>query len=189
MKLLDVLKRHPVASRTSLRSKLPPSVYEWLHINDRDWLEAQLPPSRREGRPWLETDMSGHDVKLSLEVRQSAIKLRGAAGRPIRITKTLIGKELNKVRTFLTRKSLDKLPLTSKALTEEVESREAFAVRRLHWAAECFRNEKTRPPRYSLKTRTGVVLILWRSPHMRRIFEEVWSSLQDGLTLSSSEAA
>jgi hypothetical protein len=56
----------------------------------------------------------------------------------------------------LIQKHLDKLPLTAKVLTDVVETRESFALRRIDWVASCYTEENVCPQRWQLIRRAGL---------------------------------
>ncbi len=130
---LSLLQENPNASRSVLQSKAS-RVSCWLRRHDSEWLEAHLPPPRKNnGSPCI--DWGSRDVQLAEAVRQSAIHLKTATGRPTKITIRAIGRDINKLKLIQTQ--LNKLPLTAQALDEVVETQEEYRVRFNGWAAEC----------------------------------------------------
>ena len=188
--LLLALKKHPTTTRTTLRTKLlPPRVYEWLVHHDLGWLEPHLPSPSRTGRPIYVVDMSGEDLKLSMEVRQSAAKLKNISGKPIRITKTIIGKDLNKVRILCSNAILAKLPLTATALIESLETRVEFAIRRINWATDCFRQENTSPTWAAIPFRATLGRDIWHVAEVEEAIDAALLSLQQPNANIATEAA
>ncbi len=188
--LLLALKTYPMVNRTSLRLKIPHTgVYDWLYFHDRDWLEAHLPPPRRTGRPIHQVDNDSHDFELSKVVRESAIRLRSADGRPYRVTNHAIGRDINKVRTLNCSKTMAKLPLTADALKESIETRIEFAIRRIQWAAGCFRRENVCPSWTQLPHRAALGTDIWYVPEVKAIIDSLWLSLQEPKTKSEVKAA
>jgi transposase-like protein len=132
-KWLSLLQENPNASRSVLQSKAS-GVFCWLRRHDSEWLEAHLPPPRKNnGSPCI--DWESRDVQLAEAVRQSAIRLRSATGRPGKITRRAIGRDINQLK--LIQINLNKLPLTAQALDEVVETQEEYRVRFNEWATEC----------------------------------------------------
>lgn len=130
---LSLLKENPNASRSLLQRKAS-GVSCWLRRHDSEWLEVHLPPPRKNnGSPCI--DWESRDVQLAEAVRQSAIHLRSATGRPTKITIRAIGRDINKLQLLQTQ--LNKLPLTSQALDEILETQEEYRTRFNGWAAEC----------------------------------------------------
>jgi hypothetical protein len=77
-------------------------------------------------------------------------------GRPVRITKSAIFKDRTLYKYLLNRKTVAKLPLTQKALSEVVETRVQFSRRRIQWAVACFTREGVVPSFTRLAERAGV---------------------------------
>ncbi|MBD1847742.1 TniQ family protein [Cyanobacteria bacterium FACHB-63] len=135
---------NPNATKRSLRDEHS-RTYRWLYQHDKEWLQAHTRPSPngvgslRQGQ----VDWASRDTHLANLVRQSAIRIRGATGKPKRVTVSAISYDLDK-RTILDRQ-LDKLPMTARALKEVVETREEFAIRRIEWATNLFLQNNINP--------------------------------------------
>jgi Tn7-like transposition protein D/TniQ len=140
--LIQVKKDHPTASRCQLR-QIAPVAYNWLFNHDREWFEAFLPQHRRHIRLTSSVDWKQRDEKFAVEARSTAERLKQAPGRPIRVSKNLIAQEIG-VLPILFIKALH-FPLTNAVLEEVSESLEDWAIRRIQWAAECFRQAGGRP--------------------------------------------
>jgi hypothetical protein len=52
---------------------------------------------------------------------------------------------------------LEKLPYTTKALNKNLESLEAFAIRKVEWAESCYRKEGTCPTRHQVMVRAVII--------------------------------
>jgi hypothetical protein len=150
---LDAMKERPQSSMKSLRRGLP-RTYSWLVQNDAAWLRAHRPQPSKRARAATSVDWGRRDSKLAPAVRESAVRLKATQGRPIRVTKTAVGRDLGQV-TLLQQK-IHKLPLTAAALREVVESRVDFAIRRVMWVAESFRQAGTQPRAWELIMRANV---------------------------------
>jgi hypothetical protein len=175
---LSVLEQNPNADRTSLYKQCP-RVYGWLRKRDSEWLEAHLPPPRRKnGSP--QADWKSRDIQLAEAVRNSAVRLKEADGRPIKITRRAIGRDINQL--VLIQVHLNKLPLSAKALEEVVETWEVYTIRRIYWAAECFRREKVYPSQRQLVNRAGIGAIscnrLAAIPQVQKALHEALKSLE-----------
>jgi hypothetical protein len=156
----------PEASRTTLSRKYP-KLYTWLSRRDQDWMEAHKPPSRKGTRAILSrVDWEGRDRQLAEAVTTAAKELRQVPGCPIRVTITAVANKIGYV--LLTYRQ--KLPLTAQALAEVVETREAFAIRRVWWVAECYRQEGVCPARSQLVRRANVDA-LKALPEVQRVVE------------------
>ncbi len=153
---LKILADQPDLGRYRLQRTFR-SIYEWLHRYDRKWLMAHIPPSQNSGHlPKPKTpriDWHQRDLQLAQEVKIVAHQLRDQPGRPVRITKTAIARQIKLLHTsFYT---LDKLPLTSKALTEVTETWQETAARRVWWAADLYWQEGVCPSWRQLVVRAG----------------------------------
>ncbi|WP_150749222.1 TnsD family Tn7-like transposition protein [Pseudomonas fluorescens] len=107
----------------------------WLYRNDPQWLKARLgkTPGRKEHRrpdnPFAELDSF-----LAEKIVVCASSIRSRPGKPVRVCKTRIGRELDALSRF--EKQLDRLPMCAQALDAVCESVEDFHRRRLAWATE-----------------------------------------------------
>lgn len=100
-------------------------------------------------------------------------------GRPIQITVTVIARDLDKKELLQKKKHLDKLPLTKKVLDVVVETRIQFAIRRVGWAAACFREEKKAPAKSELALRACVDYYVWQNPEAKGALDTHWQELQE----------
>lgn len=185
-KWLDILKSHPAVTHSWLRQNRLYSVYQWLRKHDDGWLkEHSAQPFVRAVQPRT-TDWQRRDAQLAGKIRDAVEQIKSSNKRPVRVTRSAIA---NLIEKGLWLYNSSKLPLTAKILSELVETREAFAVRRLHWAAALFRTERVSPSRSTLEERTGVERVVWHTPSMKRIFEDMWESLQHPQAAPCVEAA
>jgi Tn7-like transposition protein D/TniQ len=150
---LEVMKRRPKPNMKSIRGSLS-RTYGWLIQNDAAWLKTHRPKPSKRARITSSVDWEQRDSKLAIAVREAASRLKSALGRPIRVTKTAVGRDLGQIT--LLRQQIHKLPLTAAALDEVVESRANFAVRRVRRAAELFSQAGTQPRAWELITRANV---------------------------------
>ena len=127
------------------------SAYGWLRKNDREWLEANSPRTRRGHHARTRIDWENHDAQLAEQIDLAARRLREKVRLPVWVTAAAIAREIGK-QDFLTL-HLDKFPLTLETLHKVTETFEQFAIRRVTWAANCFRNETVRPTRSQLVSR------------------------------------
>ncbi|OPK06019.1 TnsD family Tn7-like transposition protein [Pseudomonas sp. VI4.1] len=111
------------------------SDYMWLYRHDQAWLTQRCNllsrhgSNRRRNSPFRQLD-----PYLASEIFDCAESLRALPGKPIRITQTRIGRELDTIARF--EKQLKKLPMCAAALTSVCESRDNFHQRRLQWAEQ-----------------------------------------------------
>ncbi len=124
---LSEQKKNPKITRTELASRLR-RVYSWLYLHDHEWLEAHKPPPNYS-RVNHRIDWETRDSQLSEEVRREASQLKMMTGRPARVTRALIAKNLKKVNQ-LSEKALLHLPRTTQAFSEVVDSPVEFLTRR-----------------------------------------------------------
>jgi len=148
------LQSYPDIGIKTLRSKVP-GVYTWLYRNDPFWLnEHRPPPMKRTKQRNSPVDWSGRDQELAEIVRASAERLRKIPGRPSRISLSAIGRDIGQLS--LLQQHLGKLPITAITLRKLVESREVFAVRRVQWVTEQYRQDHTHPTRWELVKKAGI---------------------------------
>jgi hypothetical protein len=153
---LRTRKNNPNASLTELR-RLIPKIYTWLNRHDAEWLKTQIPtrhPARIIETVASRVDWEQRDTWLSSKVRQSARQILSESGKPVRITIAEVGRVGGCMG--LLKNNLDRLPLTSITLSEILETTEAFAIRRIWWAAGLYMQEKVCPRPWELIKRAGV---------------------------------
>ncbi len=150
---LAVRQENPAAGVKVLRSKVP-GVYTWLYRNDSPWLKEHAPSHDKREQPSSRVDWEVRDKQLAESVISSALRITRGSGSPIRVTVSAIGRDIGQLA--LLQQHLDKLPLTAEALTDFVETREEFAVRRIQWIAAQYCQEGLQPARWELIRRAGV---------------------------------
>ncbi len=136
-----------------LRSKVS-GVYTWLYRNDKTWLQAHRPASKKPKLRPSRLNWEKRDLQLAAEASSAALHIKNLPGPPVRLTISTLGREIGKLA--LIQQHLDKLPRTAKTLRELVETREAFAVRRLWWVTEDYRQRHIYPQRWQLVRKAGV---------------------------------
>jgi hypothetical protein len=151
----------PEAGRGALALKLPTPI-NWLRNNDREWLEENSPARRRPQPARIRIDWGTRDVEFSEAARREAERVRNGPGRPVRVTATKIAKAIGCLQMTSKRGTL--LPLTVKTLAKVSESTEEIAVRRVEWAARCYRDEGIRPNKEHLRCRAGMSLDIAKRP-------------------------
>lgn len=127
--------------------------YAWLYRHDKQWLSKSTanPSPHRAPRKNSSEMFTALDERLSVEVRKCADVLYAFKGKPVRVSRTKIGRELHVLSRF--EKQLCKLPLCAAALDKVCESVENFHNRRLRWARCKLLSEGkpvTRPSLYRL---------------------------------------
>ncbi len=152
MAWLNIIKSNPDAGRNELIA-LSSYTYFLLRRNDREWLEAHQPPSRKPPPPPRKIDWKAEDVKLATAVKATALNISQLPGRPIRVSKENIIREVGH-RSWIEQR-LDKIPHTAKALAKHLESPEDFLIRKIKWAENSYREEGICPTRLQLTVRAG----------------------------------
>jgi len=183
---LSLLQEHPGENWSRLIERSP-LVYKWLLHNDREWLDEHRPPRKEKATRQSSTrsDCADQGVLSHKPERfsdfQTADAVRSAAqsclhdpGRPKRITQTKIKKHVPEL-TQLLRKPVE-IPLTLQALREVVESREAFAVRRImHITHNCLK-ERVFPAKWKLIEQANLHSLV-HNPEVQQALEEAMSLL------------
>jgi Tn7-like transposition protein D/TniQ len=170
-----IRKENPKISRSIITQKYV-RLYYWLNRYDNEWLKAHLPPPRKRGRANRRVNWHSRDATLAKAVRESAQRLKRRSGRPVRVTKNRIGKDIDQ-KTML-EKYLDKLPRTKGALLNAAETRVQFAKRRLQWAADYFRLENKLPARSALMLRASFGSDIWDEPEVIGAVESIIKALE-----------
>jgi Tn7-like transposition protein D/TniQ len=175
-KWLSGMKQRSKRTMKSLRKTLP-KVYAWLLQHDTEWLKRNRPRPAKNKRGNPSVDWNGRDLTYTALVRQSAARIRNGPGRPVRVTRTAVARDLGVVSLF--QKHLHKMPQTSRALASVVESSEEFAVRRVWRASNLYLKEGVRPRRWQVILRANV--------YRYREDSKVREALQDALQMLNSE--
>jgi hypothetical protein len=175
---LTTMKEDPGAGVKILRSKIP-GVYTWLYKNDLEWLKEHIPTRKKAIQRSTRVDWNMRDRQLAELVKSSAIRIKNAPGRPIRVTLTAIGRDIS--QTALLQQHLNKLPLTAEKLVEFVETYEEFAVRRIEWAAIQYEQEGTQPARWELIRRAGVDRLKSHNDVCAALDEAIQFTLKEGM--------
>lgn len=175
---LSAMECNPQVTLKKLRYSLPKE-YAWLSQNDSRWLESHKPRLQQRTITKSSVDWKRRDSEYAAGVRDSASRLKNAPGRPVRVTKTAIGRAISAV-TLLQQK-LHKMPLTSQVLRNVVENPEHYAVRRIWWAADLYFQENTSPKEWQLIQRVNVYS-LEDIPEVRRAIEASMSMIKSRVT-------
>lgn len=149
---LSVRQRYPKAKRKQL-ILLGSYSYYWLWKHDGDWLEEHMPPPQINIPKPVRVCWAKWDKKFSKTIATVSADMKHRDGPPIRVSKEAIIKVLER-RSWIEH-YLDKLPETSHALQQHVESREEFLIRRVNWAELSFIKEDYCPTRHQLEVRAG----------------------------------
>lgn len=165
-------KSHPNDGVKNLR-KYDAGTYAWLYRNDREWLFENSPPKvKAHGKKRVDWEI--RDRQLSGRIKDAAGKILSRPGKPVQITVSSIGRELNCLS--LLQKFICKLPLTQDALSNWVETQEKFGIRRIDWAIEQFRRESIIPKQWQIIRRAGISRLL-ANGNVQKHLDDVESKL------------
>lgn len=162
-------------------------LYSWLAKYDSEWLSAHRPLKKRPQKTKMHLRMTfhaghvsdkdrgeGRDAITSRDIRAMAQRLRNAPGEPSRVTRAQLEKAIPSLGWLLGRPG--DFPQTVRAFQEVRETREAFALRRIQWAAEQYQEEALRPTRTELIARAKARRVLG-VPAVQTALEEALTSL------------
>lgn len=164
---LKVLKNNPEASRTELRRKAP-TAYNWLIKYDKEWFNS-ISPQWKPTVTKPRNDWPKYDAETSVIVKDVAARMRKTDGRPVRVSKTALSRELG-ISALVKRPGL--LPLTIKALEESAETHVGYAIRRIEWARECFEKEKKYAKYWDLVGRATLSYSIATIPEVKTAIED-----------------
>jgi Tn7-like transposition protein D/TniQ len=170
---LKAMQEDPQIDLLTLKDKLP-AAHNWFHKNDGRWMREHTPRHHKERKP-VGIDWQARDAELSAAVRRSAERLMEAPGRPRRVSVAAIARDTGKLPKVLSKDA--RLPLTNSTLMEVAESVEAWAIRRIRWAVECYRCEGVCANRWEILARAGLSGKMRASPSILAIVEEGVRSL------------
>lgn len=110
--------------------------YTWLYRHDRDWLARYV-----EDHPFLRVrgplvDWGARDSALARELLEANDLLRSAEGKPQKITRAALARQIPNDYDFLRRSSL--FPISIKLLNDLVESDHDHQIRKIQWAATTY---------------------------------------------------
>jgi len=151
---LAAKEKYPDAGVKALTEKIP-DVCLWLSRHDHTWFETNKPIRRRKRQEKPKAyyaDWRSRDMEFVVKVKPTAERLKNMPGRPVRVTKTMLAREIGIRHSMY----LPKLSLTSQAIAETVDTKGEYHARRVWWAVECYRQEKIKPTRWQLIQRAGV---------------------------------
>lgn len=169
---LERASRSDEGSLAQLRKDLP-AVYAWLYRHDHDWLISQNKtlfhhPSRQTKS---RIDWQLRDLEIAAQIREASYELLQLPGKPKRITFSLLGHKIGRIS--LLEKHVQKMPISKSVLEEVVESREAFAIRKIHWAYQQLREQGIDdPPKWQVVRASGCGR-LEKVPEIKKILEDL----------------
>jgi hypothetical protein len=148
-----IIAAHPKATRKELL-KTAYHLYRWLRSNDRAWFDANSPQAKDRRHPGRTVNWAKHDPELATAIRAAVQHIKNIPGRPVRASKAAVIRRIG--HQIWIENRLDKLPLTTKALAESLESLEAYMIRKVEWATEFFIREGRYPTRLQLMVKASV---------------------------------
>jgi hypothetical protein len=173
-RLQRAVKENPAAGRMELK-RLEPGAYEWLIKHDSQWFDAVSPPRRPRSGPPPTIDWKQRDADFAAAARKAAEKLRRTPGRPIRVSKSAIAREIGTIAVVTKRAHL--VPQTIAVLEELSESLEEWAIRRIQWAADSFRRENQSATYWRLIQRAGIGSSVELKPEVQTTLRETLEAL------------
>lgn len=125
-RLLQMLTEYPELSRTDLRNQCQKE-YSFLYRHDREWLFEMLPTGKppKGSKGYVDWDQRDREVLSQLQKAQMDLLNRA---KPIRISKTSLGKEI--ANLSLLEKHLHKLPCCIEFIDKVSETKQQFQLRR-----------------------------------------------------------
>jgi hypothetical protein len=176
---LSALQSNPGIGVTELRSKVP-RIYTWLYRNDRIWLREHMPTSKEKTTtPHQRINWEERDMQLAEEVIVAASRLKNFPDWPVHITLSVLGREIGQVAML--QQHLDKLPRAAEALEGFIETREAFAVRRVRWTVIDCNQKNIYPKRWQLLRKAGVARLA-EHPQVKEAIDEAQHALEPRYT-------
>jgi hypothetical protein len=141
----SAVRQNPKITMKRLRQTLQRE-YFWLLKHDYEWLKRHRPTHKPQRRSWSRggVDWKARDSHYAHVIKASVVRLKSALGRPERVTRPAIARDIGAATLFPSK--LHKMPLTSQVLDNVLESREGYAVRRIRWATNLYRQESVIPP-------------------------------------------
>ena len=165
------MRNSPSTNFKELRRRLPRD-YAWLLQNDYDWLNSHSPRTHGLTITASGIDWKARDIQYAVAVKASVHRLRNVSGRPVRVTRTAIGRDLGAIT--LLRQKLHRMPLTTKVLAGATETWEEYAIRRVQWAANLYLRENLVPQGWQLELRANV----YRYKDTKGVRDAIYSTIQ-----------
>lgn len=156
---LITLHAHEGITALTRGSKRARTIHNWLNQHDRQWLLAHRPATKTPHRTKAhlratfrankeapeKSRREERDASTSQAIRLAANQITNAPREPRRVTRDLLEKAAPGVGWLLS--SPEDFPLTAQAFREVRETREAFALRRIRWALQRYKEESSKPTR------------------------------------------
>lgn len=135
---LKVKSDHPYLTRKQLLDQ-ENFLYLWLKRNDAEWFENHLPQQASKQMKQERLDWKQIDLTLSKKVEGICKNISDSDEFPIRICISEIIKRIGH-KVWLDKRH-EKLPLISQVIDENIETLEAFMLRKIKWTTKYFIQE------------------------------------------------
>lgn len=134
----NYLDKHPGTKRNAVRIACT-TAFEAVYQSDRAWLDEVLPRRHgnfrnKDGTRRLRKDWEQRDADLAERIAQWAPQQLAGNDRPVYLTVTKLLRAHGAIHNY--RLFKDRFPKVKQQLDQFVETREAFVLRRLRWAAK-----------------------------------------------------
>ncbi len=172
--LLRAMKENPNAGRSEL-GDIVPTAYDRLMRDDREWMNANLPEARKPKGPKIMIDWKKRDIDLAAEIKVVVERLKSVPGRPVRISKSAIAKEMGQLGNIF--KHPDRIPATIRSISEQCETIEDYAIRRIWWVVETYRQENRHLSMTLLKLRAAVSPKIAAIPKVKTALNDAFLNL------------
>jgi DNA-directed RNA polymerase subunit K/omega len=171
-----IVSENPGIGRDAL-ARNDHTAYSWLLKHDRVWFNENSPARRGRSETRPRVNWQERDEKYSNDVRETAEDMLNRSGRPVRASRRaiLIGLGIQTV----VEKHGGKLPLTNQALNQVAESQTSFAIRRIRWAADCFRHEQRVANKWQIQSLAAVSYKVAAVPEVKAAVMECTQALKE----------
>jgi len=165
-RVLHAIKEYPELSRTDIRSKCQKE-YVFLYRHDKGWLFRMLPTKKPQkgGKGYIDWDQ--RDLEVLSQLQKAQMELLNRA-KPIRISKTSLGKEI--ANLSLLEKHLHKLPCCTEFIEKVSETKQQFQLRRCQIIVRRMHEE-------------GLPMFEWRLQREAGLRKEDYELIKDKLNL------
>lgn len=126
---LNIIKENPYATRSELKD-IGKGLHTWIRAHDKEWYEKVTPRLQNKKRGTSVVDWEKRDEEYLEKSKKAVKKLLALKGKPIRILRETIRRELG-ARTWFNNKRLVK---THEYINEVEEDIESYRTRKIEWA-------------------------------------------------------
>ncbi|BCC29294.1 TnsD family Tn7-like transposition protein [Bacillus cereus] len=169
----QLMKQYPNDSITQLRGRNA-ALYDWLKVHNKEWLYAHRPVRQEPKRIKKKKILWGEKDREILDKLRKEVELLISQEKPIRITRTKLGKSLG--CNHVIKNKLDKLPNSKLYLEKVVETVEEFQIRRINWAASQIYKEGNLISVYQIRLKAGFL-------NPKRMSKRIWQEIYNQANL------